>query len=180
MGIETLAAISIGGAVAGGGIGLLGSLFSGGAQKNAYNYQAQVAANNKVIADRNAQYAVASGETEAQISGMKTRAQIGGITAAQGASGLDVNSGSGVAVRESEAEIGSFNQMMIRANARKQAYGYEVEGMNQQAQERMSRQAGKNAMTAGIIGGASSVVGAASSVSDKWLKFGTAGVPGFA
>lgn len=172
----TLAIASIGAGVIGGGIAAYGAYQKGKSEKAAYTYQAQVAQNNKTIADRNASYALARGETEAQIAGMKTRAQIGQTTAVQAASGLDVNSGSALDVRKSESEIGSFNEMVIRSDAAKQAYGYEVEGVNQQAQADVSTAAGKQASTAGDISALSSIVGGASSVSDKWMKYKTAGV----
>lgn len=180
MGIETLAAISIGAGIAGAVTGAVGSNYAGQAKSNAATYQMQVAQNNKIIADRNAQYALATGETEAQIMGMKTRAQIGQTRATQAAHGLDVNSGSNLAVRESEASIGSFNEMMIRSNAKKTAYGFEVEGVNQLNQAAISKMAAENAETEGYIGAASSLLGGASSVSDKWMKFGQQGVPGYA
>lgn len=176
MGIETLAAVSIGTSLVGAGVSAYGNFQKGQSQQAAYNYQAQVAANNKIIADRNAQYALERGETEAQIAGMKAQQQMGKITAAQAASGLDINSGSPLAVREGQTKTDSFNEMVIRSDAAKQAYGYEVEGINQQAQQQMSISAGKQAATAGDISAFSSIVGGASSVSDKWMKFKTAGV----
>lgn len=179
MGIETLAAISIGSAVIGGGISAFGSLSGGAAEKSAYTYRAQVAENNRQISERNAQYAIASGETEAVMQGLKARAQMGDIKAKQAASSLDVNAGSPADVRESQEGINSFNEMMIRSNASKQSYGFKVEAMNQEAQKGIYKMAGDRAETAGEIGAAGSIVGAAGSVADKWYKFGTAGISGY-
>lgn len=176
MGIETLAIASIAATVIGGGMSAVGAAQGGAASKASYTYQSQVAANNKIIADRNAEYAIAAGETEAQMMGMKTKAQIGQTLATQGAKGLDVNSGSPLAVRESEAEIGSFNEMMIRHNAGRQAYGAKIEGMNAENQGRVATAAGNQASRAGQIGALSSIVGSAASVSSKWLGYSRAGV----
>lgn len=178
MGIETLAIASIAATVVGGGISAVGAAQAGAAGKASYTYQSQVAANNKIIADRNAEYAIAAGETEAQTMGMKTKAQIGQTLATQGAKGLNVNSGSNLAVRESEASIGSFNEMMIRHNAQRQAYGAKVEGMNQENQAKTSMMAGQQASKAGQIGALSSIVGSAASVSNKWLGYSRTGVVG--
>lgn len=175
MGIETLATASLVGSAVGGLTSAFGSLFGGAGQQAAYNYKAQVALNNKKIAEQNARYALQAGENEALISGMKTRAQLGTTLARQGASGLDVNSGSAVDVRESEAEIGSFNQMMIRANAARTSYGYKTQAMNFQAEAVSDKMAGENAMTAGEIGGLSSLIGGGTAVADKWYKFTEAG-----
>lgn len=176
MGIETLAAISIGTAVAGAGIGAYGAYQSGQSSKASYTYQAQVAKNNIEIAKRNADYARAAGESEAQIVGMKSRQQLGQTKASQASKGLDVNSGSNLAVRESMADVDSFEQMMIRSNAARSAYSSEVEAINQENQRNVDIMAGKQASKAGTINTFSSLVGGASSVSDKWLKFSTAGV----
>lgn len=178
MGIETIAAISLGTAVVGAGVGAYGASQAGKASKNAFTYQAQVAKNNADIAKANANYQRASGETEAAITGVKQREQMGATKSQQSASGLDVNSGSPLAVRESQSEINSFDQMMIRSNAQRTAYGSDVEATNQLNQRTIDIMAGDQAKRAGNIGSLTSVIGGASSVSDKWLKFSQAGVFG--
>lgn len=175
MGIETLAAISLGTAVAGAGVGAYGAYESGKAKKNSYTYQAQVAKNNADIATANANYIRASGETEAAITGIKQRQQAGATLAQQSASGLDVNSGSPLAVRQGQAEIASFDQMMIRSNTQRAAYGQDVEATNQLNQRTIDIMAGDEASRAGGLNALTSVIGGASSVSDKWLKFSQAG-----
>jgi flagellin-like hook-associated protein FlgL len=132
---------------------------------------------------------------------MKTRAEIGSAKAFQGASGLNVNTGSAVDVRQSMTEIGYYDQQTIRANAAKTAWGYEVEATQDEAQgalytmsasmDRMQaaaattgaqmtraalpleQQAMGLAQTSGTIDTLSSLVGAGSSVADKWMKWGT-------
>lgn len=176
MGIETLAIAGLVAGAAGAGVSALGAQQSGQASKAAYTYQAQVAQNNKIIADRNAQYALQTGETEAQIMGMKTGQNLGTAKTVQAASGLDVNSGSALEAREQIASMGSFDEMMIRSNAQRKSYAAKVEGTNQQAQADISMMAGRQAETAGNTGAFSSLLGGASSVSDKWMKFKAAGV----
>ncbi len=100
---------------------------------------------------------------------MKTRYQIGQTTAAQAASGVDVNKGSGVAVRASEQTVGNFDQAILRSNAAKAAYGYRVEGAMDTEQARVDQFAAANAQKAGYINAASSILGGAGSVADKWL-----------
>lgn len=175
----TLTAISIGATVIGGGVATAGVLNKGSAEANMYTYQAGVAQMNKQIADQNAEYALAAGDSQAQIAGMQTRAQIGATKAQQGGSGLDVNSGTGVNVRQSEAEIGSANQAMIRANATREAYGYKVQGAQYDAQAGLDQYAAKTSKTAGNISAATSILGTASSVSTKWLDFSKQGIPGY-
>lgn len=165
-----MAAMGIGASGLGGVTGAIGSVFGGEAQKSMYEYQAAVARINAGIAEQNASYAIAAGEAEAQQQGMKTRAEIGQTRATQGASGLDVNRGSAVDVRASEAEVGAMDQAMVRANAQRQAYGYRVQAMQETAQAQLDQMAGQNAQTAGIIGSFTSLLGGASGVSSKWMQ----------
>jgi hypothetical protein len=167
----------VGGAI-GAGVGAFGAYESGQAQKKAYTYQAGVAQINKQIADQNARYAIETGESRAQIAGMQTRAQIGETKAIQGASGLAVNKGSTVDVRASEANIGEENEMTIRSNAAREAYGYKVQGVADTAQATLDTAAAKTSSQAGTIGAVSSLLGGATSVSSRWTQFAQQGVFG--
>jgi hypothetical protein len=155
---------------AGAASGAAGSIFGGMAQSGMANYQSQIATINAQIAKQNAAYDVAVGETQAQQQGMKIRAQIGATRAQQGASGLDVNSGTNVSVRASEAEIGSYDQSLIRSNASKAAYGDEVISMQDTAQSQLDQMAASNYSTAGYIGAATSILGGAGSFGSKYLQ----------
>ncbi len=88
----------------------------------------------------------------------------------QGASGLDVGSGSAKQVRQDQQQLTRTSETSIRSTAAKTAFNYEVEGAGFTAQAGADSAAGKNAMTAGMIGAASSILGSASSVSSEWLK----------
>lgn len=171
----TLAAIGIGSAAAGGLVGAFGQASGGQAQAGMYNYQAGVAQINQKIALQNADYQRTVGEVQAQQSGMATRAKVGETKVEQSASNLDINSGSQALVRESETSLGQYDQSVIRANAARRAYGYEVEATQQEAQGSLYKMAGKNAKTAGSISAVSSILGAAGSVSSKWLQAGPKG-----
>lgn len=172
----TLASISIGGSAAGAGVSAFGSIFKGNADASMYNYKAGVATVNAQIAKQNSDYATFVGEEKAQQEGMKTRAEIGQTKATQGAGNLDVNSGSNLAVRESEQEIGEYSQAVIRSNAAKQAYGYQVEALGDTEEAKLDTFAASNSKTAGDIGAISSILGGASSVSSKWLQASQSGI----
>jgi len=179
-----------------------------GTRANMSDYQAGVAQMNKKIALSQADAARASGDVEAGEKGMQWRSAISNAKAAQGASGLNVNTGSAVNVRESMIELGNFDQTTVRANAAKVAYGYDVEAAQDEAQgalytmtaglERMQasaatmganitrmalpleQQASDIAKTSGEIGVISSLVGGAGSVASKWSQASTAGaLPSF-
>jgi len=155
---------------AGAGVGAFGSYAGGQAQAGMYQYQAGLAEMNAKIQRQNAIYATQRGEAEAMQSGMKTRQQIGETLTRQAASGIDVNAGSGIAVRRSEQELGTYDQAMLRSNAAKAAYGYRTQGLMDEQQATLDRFAAKNAMFAGDIGATSSILSGIGSVSSKWLQ----------
>lgn len=141
-----------------------GKIYEGMAKSSMYSYQSGVAEVNRRIALENAKYSREVGEVKAEVSGMKTRAQIGETTAKQGASGFNITGGSASDVREAEHTLGAFEQASIRADAAKAAYGHEVEAINFEAERNMYKTASKTTRIASFIG-------AASTVSDKWLQY---------
>lgn len=174
-----LAGVGIASSAAGAVTSALGSQYQGQAQAGMYNYQAGVAQMNAQLAEQNANYAVASGEVEAQQSGMRTRAQVGATKTGISAGNIDVNSGSAGKVVSSETEIGQQNQGIIRANAAKRAYGFQVQGAEDVAQAGAYETAAQTSQTAGGIGAISSILGGVGSVSSKWLQASQYGVPGY-
>lgn len=172
----TLGTIGIASAAAGGITKAIGSFFGGEAQSDMYKYQASVAEVNKKIALQNADYAIKSGESNAQREGMKGRFEFGALKAGRAASGFQVGTGSNAKVLESKEAIDTYNQSVVRSNAAKQAYGYKVDAMTAGSQAQLYKMAASNAETSGIIGGIGSLVSGASSVSSKWQQASEAGV----
>lgn len=172
----TLTAISVGGAAAGGLTKALGSFLGGQASSQAYNYQAGVAKLNASIQKQNAAYERDVGEVKAQQSGMKTANQVSQIKSVQSGSNLSVSGASAENVRDSQHAIGQFDQNVIRSNAARRAYGYDVEAMQQETQSQVYKMAGSNAKRSGLIDTASSILGTASSVAGKWLDASRTGI----
>src|SRR5947209_1984568 len=85
--------------LAGAGISAYGAYEQGQATKNAALYQSQVAQNNAKIAKQNADWDIEAGEIAAANRGQQVRAAVGSQKASQGASGVDVNTGSAADVR---------------------------------------------------------------------------------
>lgn len=167
------------GAAAGAGLGAFGAEYTAGAKAKALQYQASVAQMNAAIAQQNAKWATQAGEVKAQESGMQGAARLSQTKAIQGASGLSVNTGSNVDIRASEADLGKFNENTIRSNAAREAYGYRAQAAGDVAQAGLDMAAARTTKTAGDISAAGSILGGASSVSDKWYNFSKQGVPGF-
>ncbi len=146
-----LPAVALGVAVAGAAVSAYGAYNQGQAQKANADYQAQVAANNAKIAQQNVTWTEQSGEAKVAAKGMQTSQAAGTIKAAQGASGIDVNSGSASQVRTSVAKLGALDALTIRSNTSREAFGYEVAATSDQAESGLLRQEGSQAQTAGDI-----------------------------
>lgn len=176
MGIETLAAVSIAGGVGGGILGAFGAGKKADAESAADNYKAQVARNNAIIAERNAQAATEAGGVGGQVNDLKTKSNIATQLVVQAANGLDVNSGTNVNVRQSTADLGHLDTLTILNNAAKQSAGFRAQGANFTAEAELDTSAAKYAEEAGGINIAASLLGGATSVSDKFLSFRSKGV----
>jgi hypothetical protein len=155
----------------GAGISAYGAYEQGQATSAAEAYQAQVAANNAVIAEQNARLDIQAGETAATNQGLKTRAQVGTEKAGQGAGGIDPNTGSAVAVRAGTEEIGYLDSMTIRSNAAKSAYGQLVTATSDTAQSRLASAESSQAATAGDIGAAGSLLSGIGTVGGRYAAF---------
>lgn len=176
----TLGTVGIGASVGGSLLGAFGSIFGGGAQKQAYEYQAGMARMKAQVAEQNAAWARQAGEQHAMLSGLKTGQEMGGAYAKTGASGVLAGGGSSGDVLGSIHASGVYDQGMLRYNAAKKAYGFEVEAAGDLAEASMAEQAGKNAWLSGWLGAGSSLLGGATSVADKWLAGKRTGLFGVA
>lgn len=162
------------------------------AQAQQLRYQAQVANNNQIVANQNAaaqdQAAQATRDAanvQAQTRLMQAGQQTATIRAAAGASGVDPNSGSSVALQSDAEKLGTLDALTIRSNAERTAYADEVgaistraQGSNYAAEATLDNmgadnaiRAGNNAIAAGNISATSSLLSGASSVSSKWAMY---------
>lgn len=171
-----IGSVGMGASLGGGLLSAFGQFTSGQHQQQMYDYQAQVAKINANIDQQNSEYALLQGGQQQVSYGLKAGQQFGAIRTAQGASGLDVNSGSAGDVQSSQRFLTRMDLAQIGANAGKTAYDYTVKGTMDTNQATLDTIAGKNAMTAGEIGAASSILGSVGSVSSKWMQGNTAGM----
>ncbi len=170
-GLSTIAEIGMGASALGGITGAIGSYESGQAGKAQAEYQAEVAAQNQKLAQQSAQMASASGEAQAEQAGLKSRANLGAIRAAEGASGIDVNSGSAEDVQSSARGLGMLDQLTIRSNAAKTAYGYETQGLAYGGQQQLEKAVAQQAPIAGAFGAAGSLLSGAAGVSNQYATW---------
>jgi hypothetical protein len=173
-----LGAVGIGATLAGGITSAIGAEKTAAATQQSYNYQAGVAQINSQIDLQNADYARQQGETQSMQYGMKQSQQEAQIKVNQAASGLDVNSGSAVAVQQSQKTIGAIDTAQIRTNAAKVGYDYDVKSTMDLNQSTLDIMGGNNAIAAGNISAASSILGSVGSVSSKWMQGSQSGMFG--
>lgn len=164
------AAVSAGAAVGGLALQASGKLKGGAAGGAAGAYQAQVARNNAIALRQMADRTVAGGLVNADVTSMRGAANVGAIKAKQGANNINVNSGSAVDVRAAAASAGKFDADTVLRNADLQAYGYRVKASQEESQAKLYEMGGSQAQSAGEIGAAGSLLGAASAVPWKSLS----------
>jgi hypothetical protein len=160
----TLAVISLAATAAGAGVSAYGSISAG-------NYQAAVARNNARYSEYQARDAEDRGQIAEGEQRRKTRQMLGTQRATMAANGADLSSGSALDVQSDTAKFGELDALTIRSNARREAYGYRVGGVNQEAEARLAKMKGG-------FGAASSILGAASQISGDAAGFKKSGVFG--
>jgi hypothetical protein len=165
---EVAAAASLAGTAA----SAVGSIASANASSKEAAYQAQVAKNNDIIAEQNANYATEAGAAKTYDAGLRTRAQQGALLAGLAANGVDVNSGSSEDVRQTERQTGEVTQERTAQDAALTAYGYRSQGTNFQAQSGLDTAESKAAPTAGYLKGIGGLLSSASTLPTKfsWMK----------
>jgi hypothetical protein len=134
-------------------------------------YNAAVARNNQTIAKQNAGIALEQGNAAEENQRLKTGAMVANADVQQAASGINPNTGSPLNVRSSAAEMGELDALTIRYNAQMKARDYMQQAGNYGAQASLDQSLAGWSVANSILGGASSV-------SDKWLKYQQSGVSG--
>ncbi|MEK9754489.1 MAG: hypothetical protein VW338_14945 [Rhodospirillaceae bacterium] len=175
----TLAYASIAASAVSTVVGAVGSIQQGRAAQAQANYQAQVARNNKIVADRQAADALERGK----VSELNYRREVSRLAGRQKAvlagNGVVVDQGSALDILGDTAELGELDALTIRSNAEREAYGYRVQGNNFEADARLAQARGSAAASAGTFGAITGLLSGAGSVANKWYGFQKEKVPGF-
>ena len=155
MAIATATAIMLGLEVGGSILKGVGSVKAGNAAKELGDYNAEVA--TKRSAD-----AIARGKDEEARFRLGVKSLIGSQRAGFAGQNVDVGIGSAVDVQADAAFLGELDALTIRTNARREAWGYQVEAEN-------FKRGGQNAQNAGRWDAAGSLLsGGASLIQAKY------------
>lgn len=101
-------------------------------------FEAQVANNNMIIAERQAKDAIQRGEVEAQQQALRARQIAAQREAAFAGSGLFLGTGTPLDVAESEAGLSALDNLTIRNNAEREALGFRTQASNFQSEEQLA------------------------------------------
>lgn len=124
------------------------------------DYQESISRVNAEIAGIKEKQAYQAGSIAASRQNLKTEQEVGLIKAAQGASGVAVGSGSSELTRIGHEFVGRVDEMTIRNNAARLAWGYKVQGMQDTYEGEMTKLAVSNqARNTLITGGLGAVEG---------------------
>ena len=102
--------------------------------KGQAEYQAGVAANNKIVADRAADDSIKRGAVEEERKRQDIELLKGNQLAGFAGSGTDLSSGSALDVIGETAALGELDALSIRSNYARESYEKKVQGNNFQAQ----------------------------------------------
>lgn len=174
-----LAAAALAFTAVGAGASAIGAIGQSEAASSAANYQAQVARNNQMIADQNAQFALEQGQQQQTAKQQQTAQQISAERAETAASGIDPNNGSAARIQGSTAALGKLDADTIANNAARTAWGYRNQGASFGAEAGLLQSQASSAAAGGALGAFSSIIGGASSVANKWKIYQSQGVGGF-
>jgi hypothetical protein len=166
-------AIALGASFLGTGIAAAGAINAGQSAAAQARYQAQVAANNQIIAQQNATYARQAGEVKATDQAMRERATQGATRAALAASGMDINTGSAADVQEGLAKTGQVDVERTRQQAALEAYGYEARASGFGAEAGLDQFSARNDITAGFLKGGGTLLSGLGDVGGKWASLRT-------
>lgn len=159
-----------------GGVGTavqaVGAMQASSAQQSAYEYQAQVSANNAKLAEWQAQAELEKGAQAEMEQRRKTAALKGTQTATMAARGLDLGVGSPLNILTETDYLGEMDALTIRDTAARNAWAARVQGTNDSnnAQLLKMRAEAENPLMAG----AGSLLTGAGAVADRWYKYKTA------
>lgn len=151
----------------------VGAINQAQAQRQAYEYQAQVARNNATLAQYQAKDAIEAGAHEEQGRRLKTAAMFSDQRASLAANGIDLGEGTATDLLATTKYIGEIDALTVRDNAAKRAWGYRVQGQDftDQAAMKDATAGGINPMMAGVT----SLLGSAGGVADSWYRNKKAG-----
>lgn len=114
------------------------------AQKSEGAYQSSVLNANARLADAQAEDAIFRGDQDAARSRENVKKIIGSQRASMGAQGIEVNDGSALDVQADTAGQGAIDELTIKNNAYREAWGYRVQANDLRTQAEFTKLSSSN------------------------------------
>lgn len=156
--------------------GVVGALQTSRAAREQANYQAEIARNNQILANRAAKETEQRGEREEYIQRLRTRQAIGKQKVAFASNGVLVDAGSAATAVADTAQFGELDALTIRDNAAREAARWRAQGMNFASEAELAKMRAKAAKSEGFGQAFSTALTGAASVADKWYQYKSEGV----
>jgi len=158
--------------IAAAAVSTISTVFSGIQQSQMHKYEAGVAKNNALYADRQAEDAIERGKQEQLNHARKVAALRSEQQAAFAAEGLDLGFGSALDVAGDTTVMGLADQATIRENHEREAQGYRISAQNYRAKAAASKAASRNALISTALDTAATVLSSASQVGSTMSTYG--------
>lgn len=155
------------------GMQVVGSMNQAEAQRRTYEYQSQVARNNAITAEQNAQAEAERGAREEQNQRLKVASLFGDQRAQLAANGVDLGEGSAAELLTTTRYMGERDALTIRDNASRRALAYRNQSAQFESDAGYTMAAGRNINP--FMAGASTLLTGARSVADRWYRRDQAG-----
>jgi hypothetical protein len=152
MGVLEIILLALG--VAGTATNAAGSILQSGARRREAQTQAFVDTENAAFATQAAADAKARGELDSGYRQMQASAEIGSMRAEAGASGVDGSVGSASDAMAQTRRLAALDSLILRNNASREAWGYEVQAHNYLRSAESARKRGEADLMGTLLGGA--------------------------
>ncbi len=156
--------------IVGAGISAYGVFRQGQAASAEADFRSQIASNNAIIANQNADIALDRGRAEAREERRKTRQQIGLQRAQLAAQGFSVAEGSSIDILGDTAALGELDVLRIEADAENRARNFRTQAGSFESEATLGRVASKTARQAGVLGATSTLITGAGRAGTTLLK----------
>lgn len=134
-------------------LGLSNAFSQSRSQSSQAEYEKQAFETNVKLSEIQADDAIRKGDREASQYKKKVKGTIGAQRAAYAAQGIDVGTGSASEIQEDTAAVGAENELMIKNNAWREAFGYRVQANEYATKAKFTKLAGDAASRSTLVTG---------------------------
>ena len=149
-------------------VSAFGQIQQGKAAEKQAQFQAQVARNNAIIAERKAQDAIDRGKVAEAERRQETAQLLARQRASAAAGGVLVDTGSILDIISDTAGLGELDALTIRANAQREATGFRDQAAQFQNDASLTEAAGQNRRRASLINAGGTLLEGGAKVASRW------------